>query len=281
MSPRFIDTHAHLDADIYERDLDVIVRHALDNDVWIVTLGKDYESSLRAVEIAERYPRGVFAAIGLHPKHVDELATADEKLVDLQKYRELAQHPKVVAIGETGLDFHDLPDDPRIAASREHSARIKDNQKKAFLTFLELSREFRLPLLLHCREAHEEMIDMLTTWNAGTPGFDARGIVHCFSGTWKDARRYYALDFSVSYTGTMAHGAYQLDVLKKSPESRITVESDCPHATAVAWGARRSEPSYLPHAVDAIAATRGITAEAMAAAITENALRIMKRIPRS
>lgn len=280
MRPRYIDTHAHLDADIYERDLDTIVRHALDEDVWIVTLGKDYESSLRAVEIAERYPRGVFAAIGLHPRNVSEFATADEKLVDLQKYRELAQHPKVVAIGETGLDFHDLPDDSRIAASRDYAARIKGNQKKAFGTFLELSREFRLPLLLHCREAHEEMIDMLTTWNAGTPGFDARGIVHCYSGTWKDARRYYGLDFSVSYTGTMAHGAYQMDILKKSPESRITIESDCPHATAVAWGARRSEPSYIPHAVASIAAMRGVEQEALAATIADNALRILKRIPR-
>src|SRR5512142_3206125 len=153
--PRYIDTHCHLDSDIYARDLDIVVKHALDEGVWIVTLGSDYETSKRAVEIAERYPEGVYAAVGLHPSKVGGDVAADDKLIDMTKFAELAAHPKVVALGETGLDYHDLPTDKRSDPERL-SDRIKANQKKVFGGFLDLSRQLRLPVLLHCRDAHDD-----------------------------------------------------------------------------------------------------------------------------
>ena len=278
--PRYIDTHCHLDSEIYARDLDIIVKHALDEGVWIVTLGSDYESSKRAIEIAERYPEGVYAAVGLHPKNVGGDLMADDKMLDIEKFAALAAHPKVVALGETGLDYHDLPADARTDPKFHLAEQIKANQRQVFSRFLDLSRDLRLPLLIHCRDAHEDMLGMLETWDKTTRGFDSRGIVHCFSGTWKDARKYFNLDFMISVTGIVTHGAYQSEVIKRSPLSRLVVESDCPYLTPVPWSIRRNEPSYLPTVTDAVAAMRGEPPVQVAQETTRNALKVFSKISR-
>lgn len=277
--PRFIDTHCHLDASIYERDLDIVVRHAQDENVDIVTLGSDLESSRRAVEIAERYPRGVYAAVGFHPSKVNADLLSDE-LANMSGFSELVTHPKVVAIGETGLDYHDLPTYSRNPAHVQLAERMRANQKKAFGRFLDLSREHRLPLLLHCREAHEDMLEMLETWDKTTRGFDSRGVVHCFSADWKTAKRFFNLDFMISVTGIQTHGGYQAEIVKKAPASRLVIESDCPHMTPTAFSIRRNEPSYLPLVAAAVAGIRGTSEAQVAAETTENALKVFTRIPR-
>ncbi len=276
---RLIDTHCHLDASIYERDLDIVVRHAQDENVAIVTLGSDLQSSRRAVEIAERYPQGVYAAVGFHPSKVSADPLSEE-LADMSGFTELLAHPKVVAIGETGLDYHDLPSFSRNAAEVQLADRMRANQKKAFGRFLDLAREHRLPLLLHCRDAHEDMLQMLETWDKTTRGFDSRGIVHCFSGDWKTARRFFNLDFLISVTGIQTHGGYQSEVIKKSPASRLVVESDCPHMTPTAFSIRRNEPSYLPLVAAAVAGMRETSEAQVAAETTANALKVFTRIPR-
>lgn len=276
--PFLIDTHAHLDDDVIGRDLDVVVKHALSAKVWIVTVGSDLASSRRAIAIAERYPEGVYAAVGLHPKKVPLGPGGGD--VDIAAFRELLTHPKVVAIGECGLDYSDIPVLRKNDSRQGMVETAKTRQKNALSAFLELSREARLPLLLHCREAHDDLLDLLETWDRQTPGFDARGIVHGFTGDWKSAKRLFGLDFLLSVTGVVCHGTYCLDIVKKAPASRLVTESDCPHATGVAWGARRSEPSYLPTCASAIAGLRGEKTEALAKQMTENALRVMKRIPR-
>lgn len=270
--PLYVDTHCHLDSDIYKDNLDIVVNHALEEGVWIVTLGEDYASSQKAIAIAERYPKGVYAAVGFHPSLVGAQAADGDALIDIARFAELARHPKVVALGETGLDFSDLPRDARTAE------QVKTNQKKIFGRFLDLARDLRLPLLLHCREAHADMLEMLETWDKATRGFDSRGIVHCFSGTMKDARRYFALDFAVSVTGIITHGAYQAEVIKKSPATHLVVESDCPYLTAAPWGIRRNEPAYISRVASAVAVMRGVTPQVVAHDTTRNALRIFSRI---
>jgi len=276
--PFLIDTHAHLDSEIYRRDLDIVVKHALENDIWIVTVGSDYATSKAAVEIAERYPDGVYAAVGLHPKNVSGAELAEDKLLDLDKFHELASRSKVIALGETGLDYHDLPESRRTDPRRLLVERVKANQKKVLGKFLQLSQELRLPLLLHCREAHEEMIRILETWDKTSRGFDCRGIVHHFSGTWKEARRYFNVDFMVSLTGLMTHGAYQTEIIKKAPLNRLVLESDCPHLTPTAWSIRRNEPSYLEAVARSVAGLRGLPLEKIAAATTQNALQVLNRL---
>lgn len=277
--PFLIDTHAHLDADIYKNDLDIVVKHALEDGVWIVTIGNDYASSKRAVEIAERYPDGVFAAVGIHPLNIKGDVTADDKLLDLEKFFALARHPKVVAIGETGLDFHDLPPAGRRDSNAAKSEKIRGNQKKVFGRFLELSKELRLPILLHCRDAESEMLAMLEVWDKMTPGFDARGIVHCFSGDWKTARRFFALNFAVSVTGIMSQGHYQTELIRKSPLAKLVLESDCPFLTAIPWSIRRNEPGYLSIVAATVAGIRGQTVAEIAAQTTENTMKILRKLP--
>lgn len=274
---RFIDAHAHLDSDIYARDLDAVVQRARDEEVTVVTVGSDYASSRRATEIAERYD-GVYAAVGLHPKKVPEDLTAEDKLLGIEKFHELASRPKVIAIGECGLDFRDLALDSRGDPNMGRIGRIRDNQVKVFGRFLELSRELRLPLILHCREAHDEMLELLETWDRSTSGFDARGIVHCFSGDWRQAKRYFNLDFMLSLTGMFSHGAYQAEIAKKAPLSRLVVESDCPYISPLAWAARRNEPASVRTVVGSLAALRGEPFEEVARETAANARAVFKKI---
>jgi len=277
MQYRLIDTHAHLDDEILGKDLDIIIRHALEENIGMVTIGSDLESSRRAVAIASKYPEGVYAAVGLHPQKVplDGTGTAG---IEIGLYRELLQHPKVVAIGEVGLDYRDFPVLRRGDARAAIIEAAKSKQKAVFSAFLELSREARLPLMLHSRESHDDLLSMLENWDKLTPGFDARGIVHGFVGDWKTARRFFNLDFAISVTGIMAHGAYNAEAIRKAPATQLVIESDCPHATIAPWALRRSEPSYLPACVSAVAALRGEKTEALMASMTANSLRILKRL---
>lgn len=275
---KYVDTHCHLDSEIYDRDIEVVIKHAREEGVAVVTLGADLASSRRAVALAEKYPDNVWAAVGLHPLKVPSDLTSDDKLIDVGGFVELLKHPKVVAIGETGLDFNALSTDVRDAYELRNHERVRANQKKVFGRFLGLAREHRLPLLLHCRDAHSEMLELLETWDRASAGFDARGIIHCFSGDWKEARRYFNLDFLISVTGFMTHGAHQAEIIKKSPASRLVVESDCPHMTPLGWGIRRNEPSYLPGIADALAAMRGVPAKQLAEETTANALRVFKKM---
>ena len=277
--PYLIDTHAHLDEDIYGRDLDIVVRQALAEDVWMVTVGTDYESSLRAVRIAERFPQGVYAAIGLHPRRVPADITSDNRLLNIEKFAELATHPKVVALGETGVDFPFFPDRPQ-GVEAQLAAKLRANQKAVFGKFLDLSRETRLPLLLHCHDAQEDMLNMLETWDKTTRGFDSRGILHGFMGSWKEAKRFYNLDFLISVTGIIAHGAYQTELIRKSPAQRLALESDCPHLTDRPFHLRRNEPGYLPSVLSSVAGIRREPIEKVAAETTKNALGVLKKIPR-
>ena len=278
--PFLIDTHAHVDADIYRNDLDAIIRRALDENIWIVAVGNDLASSMHAIEIAEQYQTGVFAAIGMHPKYISDHETTVEKLLDLNAFRKLAQHPKVVALGECGLDYHGLPDARFTHDPDFYKADlIRRNQHTVMRAFLLLAREFRLPLLLHCRDAHDDLLQLLTEWDHFNPGYTSRGIVHAYNGTWAQAKKYFALDFLLSLTGILTNGAYQTNIIHKAPLTRLVVESDCPHLTPDAWSMRRNEPAYLEQTVTALAGLRHLPTSSFATQITENTLKMLKKIP--
>jgi TatD DNase family protein len=275
--PNLIDTHAHLDDSIFANDLENVIRHAAQNGISIVTVGNDYASSVRAVEIAERFPETVSAAIGMHPRFVSVKALGEDKLLDMGKFSELAANPKVVAIGECGLDYHYLPSFVRGPLAKEVEM-IKVNQKKVFGRFLQMSREKRLPLLLHCREAEEDMLEMLDLWEKTSGSAGTRGIVHCFTGQWKDARRFFSLNFLISVTGITTYGHFQSELIKKAPLTQLVLESDCPHSTSIKWNIRRSEPAYLGTVAAAVASMRGDSTENVIKTTTENALKLFRRL---
>ncbi len=190
------DTHAHLNLSAFDDDWRETAKRALDAGIWIINVGDNLETSKKAVAIAEEFSDGVYAAVGLHPSEVQE------EQFDIAEYEKLAAHPKVVALGEVGLDYYKLPETIRpesaggVVGNKQIKSpdEIKNLQKKVLLEFLKLSAKTKLPLIIHCRDAHADMIDLLENFDK-PPGPDTRGVMHCFSGSWEEARRYLNLGF--------------------------------------------------------------------------------------
>ena len=276
-----IDTHAHLDYRDFANDLEEVLQHAADAGVTrIVTIGTSIESSRRAIELAEKYP-AVYAAIGVHPSFVEE--AEDDVITPL---RELAKNPRVVAIGETGLDYHRLPSEAvakekqvqvmtalRTETDEEIEAQIRDGAYKSkqaslFQQQLDLAAELGLNVVIHQRDAWQ---DTLRTMQAYTGKL--RGVFHCFGGTLDEANEVLALDHLVSFTGivTFKNGAAVREVAAEIPLWKFMVETDCPYLAPAPFRGKRCEPAHTRIVAEAIAAARRVSPEEISEATTETA----------
>lgn len=241
-----IDTHAHLNFKAFDKDRDAVIKRCLENNVWLINASSTFNTSKLAVGLAEKYPQGVYAAVGLHPIHVK-----DEEF-DVVKYRTLAKSEKVVAIGETGLDF---------------MYPKQEEQKKVFLEHLALARELDLPVIFHCRKAHNEMIDIL---RFHVSRFMFHGVVHCFTGTQQQAQQYLDVGLYLGFNGII----FKLNVneiIKKAPLDKVLIETDCPFLVPPQVQAERNEPVYVKYVAERIAELRGEPFEKIAEATTQNA----------
>ena len=270
----------------------------------MINVGSNLKTSKKAVEIAENFKEGVYAAVGLHPIHA-----LDEKF-DIGEYEKLARHPKVVAIGEVGLDYYRLPASIRpeqmggaaIGRQIKTPDDIKNLQKDILKQFINLSERRRLPLILHCRDgvvteketrtlatagfghaergfgAQHEILDILYGFDANSSGFDTRGVAHCFSGNWEQALRYLNLDFLISFTGIITFAHYEGEVLKKAPLNKIMVETDSPYLTPEPFRGKRNEPLYVEYAAREVARVKEIPYEEVAKQTTNNALCLFSKI---
>ncbi len=272
-----IDTHAHLNFNAYKDDADEVIRRSLDADTWMINVGSQYNTSKRAVEIAEKYPEGVYAALGLHPIHLSsgifktkidkeeiEFQTKEEEF-DYQKYRELAKSKKVVAIGEIGLDYYYRP------KTKIKLQQFKEKQKEVFLKQLNLAQELKLPVIFHCRMAHEELIAILNEQRARNSE-QLKGVTHCFTGTWEQAEKYLEMGLYLGFNGLI----FKLDfdeIIKKTPQDRILIETDCPYLTPPQKEGR-NEPLYVRYVVERIAKIKNLTYEEITRITTENAKRL-------
>lgn len=273
------DTHAHLNFEAFENDWRETAKRALDAGIQIINVGSNLETSKKAVAIAEEFPKGVYAAVGLHPIHV-----LDEAL-DIEEYKKLAAHPKVVALGEIGLDYYHLPDTIRpegaggAAGNKQIKSpeEIKNLQKEVLLKFLKLSEETKLPAIVHCREAHADLINLLENFDKPR-GFDARGVMHCFSGSWDEARRYLNLGFLISFTGIITFAHFEGEILAKVPLNKIMAETDCPYLTPEPHRGKRNEPLFVEFVAKEIARIKNESYEEVARVTTENAKRLFSKI---
>jgi len=214
----FIDTHAHLNFHAFKEDADTVAKRTLENDIWVINVGSQYTTSKRAVEMTERYKEGIFAAVGLHPIHLEErkvdiaevggefaFKTRAEEF-DYEKYQELAQNKKVVAIGEIGLDYYYKP------KTKKKLEIFKQKQKETFLQQFNLAKELNVPVIFHCRVAHDDLISILNTKyqlpqhqskaRCGAQqdtGF--RGVIHCFTGNSKQAQKFLDLGLYLGFNG--------------------------------------------------------------------------------
>jgi len=253
----FFDTHAHLDFPDFEPDLDgVVARAKAAGIVKIISIGTDLASSARAVRIAEQF-ENVFAVAGWHPGHASE-APADIRA----PLRELAKHPKVVAIGETGLDYHRLPE------SAEEAARIKAKQASLFSQQLEVAAELGLNCVVHERAAFEDVVAQFTP-----SASRVRAVFHCFGGDVAAMRRVTALGSLVSFTGivTFKNAATVRETLAATPAGSFMLETDCPFLAPVPFRGKRCEPAYVREIAALAAQVRACTLEELSAVTCETA----------
>ncbi|HHS98582.1 MAG TPA: TatD family deoxyribonuclease [Chloroflexi bacterium] len=249
---RLVDSHAHLDFPQFDADREVVIERAREAGlVAILNVGTDLASSRAAGALADRYDF-IYAAVGVHPHDAKTVTPAV-----LEDLRELARHPKVVAIGEIGLDYY-----------RDLSPRPV--QRRVFAQQLALAAELGLPVVVHSREAHDDVLAALQDWQGGG------GVLHSYSGGPERLEEVMALGFSIGLSGPVTfRKAHRLRaVAAAAPLDRLLVETDCPYLTPVPYRGRRNEPAYVRYVAEAVARARGVSVEDVARATTENARRL-------
>lgn len=259
-----IDSHAHIDFPDFNKDREEVLARARQEGVDnIITVGTNLLSSRSSLQIAQQHP-GVFSTIGFHPHNALELR-AD----DLSQMAELAKDARVVAVGEIGLDFF-----------RKLSPRQR--QIEAFQQQLALAAELGLPVIIHSRNAHEEVFDILSRWadSVSPSAGNSRllGVIHCFGGDIKLAERYIEMGFLISLPGTVTYPSARdrVAVARQLPLDKLLVETDAPFLAPQLHRGKRNEPSYIPLIVDKIARIKDIPAETVAKATTDNAVRLFR-----
>jgi TatD DNase family protein len=254
--PDIIDSHCHLDFPDYGAELpEVLARARAAGIVRMICIGsgRDIGSARSSVALAAREP-DVYASVGIHPHDVAHMT--EETWAELEQ---LARAPRVVGVGETGLDYY-----------YDHSPR--DDQRRAFRRFIALGRAARQPIICHIRDAHEEAAEILAAEQAA----DVGGVIHCFTGGPADARRYLDLGFHLSLSGilTFKTAGPIREAAVAAPLDRLMVETDAPYLAPIPYRGKRNEPSYVVETLALLAELRGISFDDAAAATTANARRV-------
>ncbi len=251
-SATYIDSHAHLDLPEFNRDRDEVIERARSENVSaIITIGIGLKECRRALQIAEKQP-GVYAALGIHPHNAESF---DLKAADFLE--ENLGRPKVVAVGEIGLDYYRM-------------RSPKEKQIRAFRAQLDIARSAGLPVIIHDRDAHQDTLSILREENQNSTG----GVLHCFSGDTRMARECIDMGYYISIPGTVtfknAHAVR--DVAEKIPLEHMLIETDCPFLTPAPFRGKRNEPSYVRFVAEEIARIKHISPESVAVAATRNTI---------
>ncbi|KPJ66881.1 hydrolase TatD [candidate division WOR-1 bacterium DG_54_3] len=253
----FIDTHAHLTFPEYQIDLPEVIKRAREANLEaIIDIALDDDAIKRSLRMAEEYPVFVYTAAGLHPHDASEW-TDDIP----QKIRRLAKEKKIVAIGETGLDFH-------------YKLSPIEKQKEVFRKFLQLSQELDLPAVIHSRDASKDTMLIIHEENQGK----LKGVLHCFSGDMDLAKKALEIGLLISFTGniTFPKADKIRNAAREIPLDRIMIETDCPFLAPQAYRGKRNEPAYVRKVAEQIAEVKGMAIEEVARQTTENAKRFFK-----
>lgn len=252
----YIDTHVHLNADQYDEDLQEVIDRALNSKVEkMVVIGFDRKTIKRAIRLAEQYDF-IYAVVGWHP--VDAIDCTDE---DLEWIEQLAAHDKVVGIGETGLDYH-WDKSPR------------DIQQQVFRKQIQLAKRVDLPIIIHNREATEDVLTILREEDAQQVG----GVMHCFGGSVETAQESIKMNFMISLGGpvTFKNAKKPKEVAAEIPLEHLMIETDAPYLAPHPYRGKRNEPSYVTLVAEEIARLKELPVETVAEATTKNAERFYK-----
>lgn len=231
----FTDTHAHLDYSDFDAERDEVVRRASENGVTkIITIGIGRDSIPRSLKLAEHY-ENVYAVVGVHPTAMEDLGFDEWDLLE-----KAACHPKVVAIGETGLDYHHLPSEKDPNADDK---AYKEKQHEYFLRQLDLAKRLDKPVVIHCRDAYPETLKVLKEFGRFR---DEPGVMHCFASDLATARQVFTLNYVISTGGVLTFkNAPQLrEVVAATPHDKLLLETDCPYLAPVPHRGKRNEPGF-------------------------------------
>jgi len=247
-----IDSHAHIQGKEYAGEVEAVIARAREAGVGkIIAVGGagDMSSNTEAIALAKTFPE-IYATVGMHPHDAKDVG-ADE----LKKLKELAAAPKVVAVGETGLDYY-----------YDHSPR--EVQRRVFAEFIHLARETGLPIVVHERDAAQDVADLLRAEGARK----LRGVIHCFTGDYEAACAYLDLGFYISFTGiiTFKNANLLREVVRRVPLDRMLVETDSPYLTPVPHRGKRNEPAYVQYVAETIAKIKCVSLEEVARVTTQN-----------
>lgn len=280
-----IDTHAHLNFVSYQRDRKEVIRRCLENNIWVINVGSNFKTSQKAVDITHQYPQGMYATVGLHPINLDtELVKKQEdenedahyeKEFDYEGYKKLASSPKVLAIGEIGLDYYRKP------KTKKKRRVFKEKQKSLLAEELELAKELNLPVIFHCRMAHQDLIGFLKENPDLRP---EKAVVHSFVGNMEEAKAYLDFGFYIGFNGIIFKNISGIDfekVIKATPLDRLLVETDSPYLLpplpkdVVAKSGRRisqrNEPLFVKFVAQEVARIKSLDLKKVARFTTQNA----------
>ena len=254
-----VDTHAHLDMSVFDRDcIEVIARARNVNVNKIINVGTDLESCKKTIKLAEKYPE-IFAAVGFHPHNA--IRVGKTYIMELV---EIANHPKVVAIGEIGLDFY-----------RNYSPI--EAQIQTLRLQLDLATKLGLPVIMHCRQAEEEMLNLLSNWVLSNKNSQKQcsGVIHCFNSGKDTLRQYLDMGFYVSLGAYISYPKSQIhSIILDIPDDRLVVETDCPFLPPQDYRGKRNEPAYVSITVEILTKIKNESYEQVTQKTTRNAHRL-------
>ncbi len=250
-----IDIHAHLNFPDYDHDLEAVIKKMEEVGCGVINVGTGLQTSREVVNLTNH--QNFWASIGVHPQEINQL---DEN--DWQELKELAKHKRVAAIGECGLDYFRLsnPGD-------------KLSQRELFLRQIDLALQVNKPLMLHVREAYDDVLSILRSFSG------VAGNVHFFSGDIKQAQQFLDLNFTLSFTGVITFTHDYDEVIKFVPSESLLAETDAPYVAPVPYRGKRNEPVYVERVIKRLAEIRGLSPEEMAEIVLTNASRVFKLAP--
>jgi TatD DNase family protein len=263
MVPRYIDSHAHLTFENYQNDIEDVISRAKNAGVrYCVVPGTNLKTSRAAIALAENY-ECIYAGVGVHPHEVAKMG-----VMDLEAIEELSNHPKVVAIGEIGLDYH-------------YDFSPREQQKKSFVSQIEIAVRGNLPVIIHTREATNDVFTLVQNMVEAHPRWresnihPGRGVFHCFPGTVEDATFVRRLGFYVSYPGIVTFkNSESLKIIKQIGIENVLLETDSPYMTPVPFRGKRNEPEYIIYTGQKIAQALEMTEEQVAQVTTKNTIQL-------
>lgn len=265
----FIDIHAHLNFKAFEHDWREVLARSLKNKVEVIVPSTDLKTSQQAIEIAKS-SSGVWAAVGFHPIHVLDR----DWRAEVQHIRALAAHPKVVAIGEVGLDDYIFEKQyGKWQGTDREKGELRKTQERILQFFIEIAAEVKKPLILHCRNAEARFLKQITDNRKQiTAGADW----HCCSGTVTQVKKALELGLHISYTGLITYNNTWDDVIPQIPAERLMIETDSPYLTPVPRRGERNEPSYVVEVAKKIAKLKNVDLEEVERLTHENADKLFK-----